>query len=92
MTTEPPGKTQLVVGKTAKWEQGQGRHFEKRCINHTALESEILFLPSILCIFQKQLQLVPVTILPFIEFTGVNRVEIQPLIQGGIKRADNLNR
>ena len=31
LTTEPPGKTQLVVGKTAKWEQGQGRHFEKRC-------------------------------------------------------------
>lgn len=65
-------------GKTAKWEQDQCRHFEKYCKYqpHSAflpLEPKILcFLPVVLCIFQKQLRPSSLTILPFIQFTGVN--------------------
>lgn len=50
-----------------------------------------LFLPAVLCVFPKQTQLSPLTILLFIQFTGVRRVETWPLTKGGIKREDNLN-
>lgn len=65
-------------GKTAKWEQDQCRYFEKYCQYqpHSAflpLEPKILcFLPVVLCIFQKQLRPSSLTILPFIQCTGVN--------------------
>lgn len=83
--------------RTAKWEEHQCRHFEKYCKYqpHSAflpLEPEILFLPAVLCVFQKQLQPLSFTALPFIQFTGVDRMEMWPLIKGGIKRDDNLNR
>lgn len=42
--------------------------------------------------FPKAAQPLSLTILPFILFTGVKRVEMWPLIKGGIKREDNLDR
>lgn len=49
-------------------------------------------LPMAFCISQKQLQPLSLTILPFIQSTGVKRVEMWPLIKGEIKREDNLDR